>query len=135
MVNPRDHASEQDDERERAASAAPVELRDESRRRSELFVANLIKTHPDGHDSTDGCQEIWRRLHERGHLPRLLWAKSRRRLVEDENPRVEVDRAADGDRLSLAAREELHRAVEVVEARIDLVHDLASETLHGVVVQ
>ena len=49
-------------------------------------------------------------------VARLLDAERRRGLVEDQHAGAEMDRAGDGERLALAAREAADQAVAVVDA-------------------
>ena len=59
----------------------------------------------------------------------------RRRLVHDQDARVEMDRAGDRDRLALAARERDHRLLEAAEIGVEPPHHLARLGFHRRVVE
>ena len=60
---------------------------------------------------------------------RLLHAERRRRLVEDQHARAEVDRARDRDRLPLAARERADRLVRIADVDAHLAQLAADDRL------
>ena len=74
-------------------------------------------------------------LIELADLRRLLRPERRRRLVHDQDARVEQDRARDRDRLALAAGQRLDRLLEAAEVRVEAAHHLARLGLHGDVVE
>lgn len=49
--------------------------------------------------------------------------------------RVEVHGAGDGDRLSLAAGQRLHRRLQVLEARVEALHHLLRGRVHRLIVE
>ena len=69
------------------------------------------------------------------HLCGLGRSQRRGGLVHDQRACVEVDRARDGDRLALSAGQPEHRALEILEVRIEPADDLARRGLHRRVVE
>ena len=73
------------------------------------------------------------RCDQLAHLALLGHAERRGRLVHDQDLGLPVDRAADRDRLALAARERAHRLVELAGRQLDLegLQHLARRLAHA----
>ena len=74
-------------------------------------------------------------LDELAHLLGLGGPERRGGLVHDEDLGVEVDGAGDGDGLPLPARQRPDRGLEVLEPRVQPLHDVAGGRRHGRVVE
>ena len=69
--------------------------------------------------------------HQLEHLARLLHAQRRGRLVQDDDARVEVDRARDADALALAAGERAHLLAQVGDADLEAAEQPARFLVHA----
>src|SRR5688572_2251034 len=86
-------------------------------------------------DEEDADALVLQLLDQVAHLGRLGRAERGGRLVHDQDAGVEVDGPPDRHGLALATRERHHGRLEVPEAWIQALHDVARRRLHRGVVQ
>ncbi len=75
------------------------------------------------------------RLDQSHHLALFRHAESCSRLVHDQDPGVPMDRAADCDRLTLAAGKVANRRIESFHMEVELRHRFAGRLCHRLPVE